>query len=317
MLPHLACDWDEAKQRFPALLLPKIDGVRGLNMEGQLTGRSLKPHANRYTTKFYSGFELMGLDGELAAEDERHPDLCRLTTSAVGTIAGEPFTLWHLFDYITESTINLPYYRRHEHLVRHADSMLAAGPLQPFGHLRVVGFRIVNNLDELNAADDDNLDNGYEGSIIRDPNGLHKDGRCTLREGAYLRIKRFIDSEAVVIGIEQGQTNTNAAQINELGGQFRTTHADGMVPNGQVGAMLCRALADVFDPLQKTKLLIAKGQEIIVAPGRMPVALRKYYFEHQNELLGQTIKYKFFPKGMKDKPRFPTYQSHRAASDIS
>ena len=51
MKAMLATDYEEAKLRFPVLAQPKIDGVRGVNFFGTLTGRSLKQHRNKYTTK--------------------------------------------------------------------------------------------------------------------------------------------------------------------------------------------------------------------------------------------------------------------------
>ena len=36
---------------------------------------------------------------------------------------------------------------------------------------------------------------------------------------------------------------------------------------------------------------------------------------HPEELVGHTIKFKTFPKGIKNKPRFPTFVSIRADSD--
>ena len=47
MKPMLAEDFDESKLIFPLIAQPKIDGVRGLNMLGTLTGRSLKTHKKR------------------------------------------------------------------------------------------------------------------------------------------------------------------------------------------------------------------------------------------------------------------------------
>ena len=64
MKAMLATDYEEAKLRFPVLAQPKIDGVRGVNFFGTLTGRSLKQHRNKYTTKFYSHSCLAGMDGE-------------------------------------------------------------------------------------------------------------------------------------------------------------------------------------------------------------------------------------------------------------
>ena len=42
MKPFLCCDADINKIQFPVLVLPKIDGVRMLNVNGKATGRSLK-----------------------------------------------------------------------------------------------------------------------------------------------------------------------------------------------------------------------------------------------------------------------------------
>lgn len=314
MKPMLACDWDESKVRFPVIAQPKIDGVRSLFLYGGMTGRSLKPHANRYTTSFFSQSLFHGFDGELAAEHECHPDLCRLTTSAVNTIEGTPYTLWHLFDYVVlGKTKELAYQDRLEALRARINTLLFTNHVES-SRLRVVESHWCSNMDELLEKEDLWLDLGYEGAILRDPNGKYKDGRSTVREGGLLRIKRFIEEDAVVLAIEEGRTNLNQAQTNELGLQFRSTHAEGMVPNGQVGNMLCRVVKDVLDPVRGVVLLKA-GQEITVAPGRMPVEDRAKYFKNPHLLIGQTIKFKFFPKGQKDKPRFPTFQSIRAASD--
>lgn len=313
MKPMLACDWDETKISFPVMTQPKIDGVRALNMHGGLTGRSLKLFKNRYTTDFYSQEFFQGLDGELAAEHERHPDLCRLTTSAVGTITGSPFTLWWVFDYVTEGTKHLGYYDRYMLLRNRVTAMQSNPRLQPWaGHLRVVPFYMARNMEDLLAADDVNLSLGFEGTIIRDPNGLHKQGRSTVREGGLLRIKRFIESEAIVREIVEGESNQNEAQVNELGLQFRSSHQENMVPNGLVGSLTCEAVATVKDG---GRVVISEGQTITVSPGNMPHDQRKFYFENQHELVGKMIKFKFFPKGIKDKPRFPTFVTIRAPED--
>lgn len=314
MKPMLASDWNETKLRFPLIAQPKIDGVRALNMHGGLTGRSLKLFKNRYTTRFYSSDLFKGFDGELAAESETHPDLCRLTTSALGTIAGEPFTLWWLFDYVTPETVNLGYLDRYNLLRNYVYSMQSTPEFEiSAGHLRVVPLRMVMNLEQLMAVDEEYLNAGYEGTIIRDPNGVHKQGRSTVREGGLLRIKRFVESEAVVEAIVEGQRNGNEAQTNELGYQFRSSHQDNMAPNGLVGSLTCRACATVKDG---SRVVISEGDQITVSPGNMDHGLRKFYFENQHELLGKTIKFKFFPKGVKDKPRFPTFVTIRAPEDM-
>ena len=301
MKPMLASDYDENKLVFPLIVQPKIDGVRGLNLEGRLTGRSLKSHANKYTTEFFSREEFIGFDGELTAQVENHPDLCRLTTSALNRIEGEPIIVWWLFDFITPKTKGMAYAERYEALLKRYAEIISAD-LFLANRLKVIHAYKITTLAGLLEADAYWLDCGYEGTIIRDPAGLYKQGRSTVREGGLLRIKRFIEEEAIVEAIEEGQTNTNLPDQNELGLQYRSSHAEGMVPNGQVGALICRTV---------------KGRHLIkVSAGRMPVQERIWYFENQQKLIGKVIKYKHFPKGVKDKPRFPTFQSFRAASDI-
>lgn len=311
--PNLCCDYNLAKVKFPCIVLPKIDGVRSLHLGERLTGRSLKQHENRHTTNFFTHELFRGFDGEMAAAWERDPDLCRITTSAMSTIAGQPFILWWLFDYVTAETIDLGYQARYEalceRLVQLAD---VAGLPQAYGHLRTVPISWAHNADELLAIDEQHLDLGYEGSIGRDPNGKYKQGRSTAREGGYWRIKRFLEFDARVDSFEEGVTNTNAAQVNELGRQFRSSHQDGMVRSGMIGALNCTALEEVKDG---ARVVIEKGQQVKVGPGTMPHDMRVKLFQNPNMILGGTIKVKFFPKGIKDKPRFPTFNGFRSLAD--
>lgn len=299
--PMLASDWDETKVRFPIGMQPKIDGVRGVNFGNGLTGRSLKFHKNIYTTQFFSQSGYVGFDGELAAESETHPALCRLTSSAIGTIKGSPFVLWHAFDYITQATINLPYHQRYE-AAKNRISFLNAHFIELWARIKLVPMVIVNNIDELEAQDAKWLGKGYEGSILRDLNGVNKQGRSTVNEGGLLRIKRFSEEEAVVNRIIEGQRNANEATIGLLGQTERSSHQENMIPNGMVGALEC---TDV-----KT------GKEIIVSAGCMAHEERLKYFAHPELILRKQIKYKTFLKGVKDKPRFPTFQSIKLESDI-
>jgi len=312
MKPMLASDWAEGKVQFPVIVQPKIDGVRALNMVGTLTGRSLKTHKNRHVTTLFSHSALLGLDGEMAAQRETHPDLCRITSSALSTIDGAPFVLWWLFDYVTVDTRSWAYRDRLAALRERFYQLQSEVP-HLHQHLRLIPSKEVNTMAELLELDDMFLTAGYEGTILRDPSAPHKQGRSTVREGGLLRIKRFIEEEATVVGVTEGESNQNEAKLNELGLTERSTHQANMVPNGMVGTLTCRALKDVKDG---DKVLIAEGQEITVSAGRLTADERKRYFERQDEIIGRVIKFQFFPKGIKDKPRFPTFQAFRDAADM-
>lgn len=297
----LACDYIEEKLKFPLILQPKIDGVRGMNLDGQFTGRSMKPPANKFCASFFSQRQFIGLDGEIAAQSETHPNLCSLTSSALSTIAGEPFLLWHCFDYITKDTISLPYIERLQRLENYIQ-IISTEYKQLVNRLRVIQCKHVTTLDDLLYQDAMWLAAGYEGTIVRDPNGKYKQGRSTPNQGGLLRIKRFANGEMLVTGIEEGKSNCNEATVGANGYTERSTHQENMVPNGMVGTLLGK----------DTKT----GANMKCAAGRMTHQERIDYFNFPQKLIGKQVKFKHFLKGVKDKPRFPTFQCIKIDFDI-
>lgn len=313
----LACDYEEEKLVFPYIQEPKIDGVRGLNFTGTLTGRSLDPHANKFTTQFYSIPEFIGFDGEFAAEHECHPRLCSLTTSALNTIAGQPYTLWWLFDYVTSDTEHMGYEDRYlclEERVLQLQSSYTASLKEKAQHLRVVPAALVENVSDMMEHHARFVKLGYEGSILRRPDKPYKRGRGTVKEGGFLRIKDFADAEGRVLSLEEGQTNLNVAEKDTRGYTKRSTHAENMVPNGQVGAMLVELLQDVV--VNNGAKVIPKGFIQRVAAGCMTADERSFYFNAPQAIVGEIIKFNHFPKGVKDFLRFATFHSVRAKSDL-
>lgn len=300
-LPMLAHNYTESKIRFPVGMQPKIDGVRGLKLGEHLTGRSLEKHANLYTTQFFANPIYTGFDGELAASHETDSALCRLTSSALSTIKGEPLINWHVFDIIVPQTRYAIYQDRYAYLaarLKYYSDMHVPGAEV----LKLVPMTIVSSLKHLRELDAKHLDDGYEGSILRDLNGFYKEGRSTVNEGGLLRMKHFIEEDAVVISLIEGDVNNNEKVVNALGRSERSSHQSNLVPNGLIGSLLCKD--------------IKTGKEIIVGAGALDHKQRKFYFENPTLIIGKVIKYKYFPKGIKDKPRFPTFHSFRIKSDL-
>lgn len=309
MKAMLACNYEPLKLRFPVGVQPKIDGVRGLNMTGKLTGRSGKSFKNNYTTQFFSKEIYKGLDGELAAEYETYAQLCRLTSSATGTILQTPYLIWHVFDLLTEDTKGLCYSVRHKMLKDYLETLLLLKDSNSIDlRLKLVPMQIVDSLEDLNKAHDYYIQCGYEGTIIRDLFGLHKEGRSSVKQMGLLRIKDFIEEEFLITGITEGNKNNNVAQTNELGKTFRSSHQENKEPNGMLGSLQGVILKDSD--------LFKKGNLITVAPGVLTENECLYYFNNSDKLIGKIGKFKHFPKGVKDKPRFPQFQSIRTEEDM-
>lgn len=296
MKPALASNYDPSNIQLPTFAQPKIDGVRGLNLDGNLVGRSLKAFKNKALTAKFSQLKYQGLDGELAFGEETSGSLCRDTTSAVNTITGpaDGF-VWHVFDYVTEETIKLPYHERYRLLVKKVEEL-------DEDCIKLVPYFNLKSSAEVEEYDEENLAEGYEGTILRNPDSLYKEGRPGKKEQQLMRIKRFSDSEALVLAVVEGRTNLNEAVINELGRSERSSHAENQVPNGLVGSLTCKDLES--------------GMTITVSPGEMDHIERKFYFDNPQEIVGKTITYKSFKKGVKTLPRFPTFKNIRSAEDM-
>ena len=294
--PQLACDFDEAKLVFPLMGFAKVDGVRGINLTGTLTGRSLKQHKNKYITALLSKPEFLGIDGELAAGEWMSPSLCRDTTSAINRIEGTPEVVWHVFDYLHPDVLSLGYQERYERLREVVEGL-------DLNYVRVVPTTFLYDIHDVREFEAACLAQGFEGVILRDPDGMHKSGRATVKGGSYLRIKRFTDAEAVVVSLDEMQKNLNEAKTNELGYTDRSSHQENKEGKGMVGNLVCKD--------------VESGLTISVSAGSMTHEDRKFYFDNKEEIIGKTIKYKSFRHGVKDLPRFPTFLSIRAETDMS
>lgn len=312
MKPQLAEDAVLDKVIFPCIVQPKIDGVRALNLTGTLTGRSMDPFEGHGITEFFSRPEFKGLDGEMIlgndpASSER---LCSLTTGAMGRFKGvtEMADLhWWCFDYLADPSLR--YEDRYK---------LLAAKLKQLAHprLRLVPAKYVHNRAQLDETITAFFEDGYEGTIIRNPLAPYKPGRATLAGQQLWRVKPWSDAEIYVTGITEGQKNGNEAKKNTLGRTERSSAKAGMVPNGEVGSIQGYLLADFFCPWTG-KLLFKKGLDITVSPGEMTVKDAKRYFEKPSLIVGHIVTFKHMTHGVKDVPRMPIYKSHRLAVDMS
>jgi DNA ligase-1 len=309
--PQLAEDYSPEKLKFPVGIQPKIDGVRALNINGKLLGRSLKSHGNLYTTEKFSKECFNGLDGEMALGDNPAAlNLCSDTSGAIARIKGEPELTWWCFDLMSEQTKDLGYFERYCQMY----SKVHILQVQGVQNIRCVPMEIVHSLEEYNRFKEHWLQEGFEGVIVR-ADELYKQGRSSTKTAGYWRDKGFVDAEILVTGLVEGNTNNNEAKVNELGRTERSSHQENKEPNGQVGSIVGTLVKDLVDPDTK-KPLLNRGTICNMAPGAMTQKERKYYWENPKEIVGQYAQGKLFPKGVLDKPRFYSFLSIRAKSDM-
>lgn len=309
------CDAFLDKIKFPCIAQPKVDGVKGTIQNATALGRSLKKHANKATTEFFSNPAITGFEGEFTTgDDPTTADLCRVTSGDLSRITGMPDVYFWVFDYVTEQNRDFPYVTRLEQLSTAIDN-LALHNFKLQNKIKVVPSKMVYTLEQLLEFEAWCLEDGYEGIIVRDPQAPYKFGKCGKTFMGCWRVKRFIDAEFLITEIIEGSKNNNEATTNELGRTERSSHKENLEPNGMVGTIRGTLIADILDP-QTGELLLAKGLTIDVAPGKMTHAERSYFFQNQGELLQKIGKFKLFPKGLKDKPRFSQFLCLRDINDM-
>ena len=312
--PQLAEDAILDQVRFPCIVQPKIDGVRALNLNGTLTGRSLKKFEGFGVTEMWSLPQFRWLDGEMTLGNKPNcgERLCSMTTGAMGRfkdVAEPPDLHWWVFDYLADPS--LPYDARYTLLE------MKVKELRDYFRIHLVPRSVrVGTRGLLDTTIAEFFDQGYEGTIIRNPEAPYKPGRATQKGQELWRVKPWADAEILVTGVSEGEVNTNEAKKNALGRTERSSAKAGMVANNQIGSIQGVMLADFHDPFTG-KLLFPKGLDVTVGSGEMTVNEAEYYFKNQKEIVGHVVKFKHMTHGVKDKPRFPIYMSHRLPQDMS
>lgn len=296
MKPMLASQIEVKAIRYPVLASAKVDGVRGMVLDGQLRSRSLKPFPNRHVNALFAKTELNGYDGELVVGSPTAKDVFRVTSGALARADWKPNVTFYVFDNCHPAFAQLGFAARLGMLkdFTFGDST--------FPNVKVLPHKLVRNEAELLAFETEMLDQGYEGLILRSPNGGYKQGRSTANEGGMLKLKRFEDSEAVILDVIEEMENTNAATTNALGRTERSTCNAGMKPKGRMGALRVRD--------------VVTGIEFNIGTG-FDMKDREFFWKHRQQVIGKLAKYKSFKIGVKEAPRFPVYLGGRESWDMS
>ena len=294
--PMLATAVEDVNQiKFPVLASQKLDGIRATVQGGQLLSRTLKPIPNVNVQALFKGLP-EGLDGELIVGDPLAADCYRKTVSLVMS-DDKPLDwfkderlFYHVFDIFNPNGFT---YRNNCLNGFAADHM----------SVEVVPQHHISNLEQLEQMEEDLLDRGAEGVMLRSPAGPYKCGRSSLREGYLLKLKRFKDCEAVILDYYELEHNGNEAFKNELGRTARSGHQENKIGLGTLGGLIVKGVGGDYD-----------GVEFRVGTG-FDAATRADFWKHR-DYIGQLVKVKYFPSGGKDKPRHPVFLGFRDTRDM-
>ena len=286
MKPLLSGKFDITTAIFPVVASPKIDGIRCLIDKGVVVSRTLKPLPNKYIQSILGKKELNGLDGEIVVGSPTEKHCFNNTSIAIMSKDWTGNFRYLVFDNFTHPKDG--FVNRYNSL---SSIMLKYMNETDSAFIQILPHHYFYNKIELELYHSNNLKEGYEGTMVRQPYGVYKYGRSTNKEGILLKWKPYQDSEAKVVGFEELLSNENDPTTNALGHTVRSSHKENKLPKNTLGALI------VKDSYSGIEFKIGTG---FSEKDRSLIWGDKYNFT------GKTLKYKFNDT-VKDKPRHPVF----------
>lgn len=217
---------------------------------------------DEYIIKILTENPDMILDGELYCHGKNLQTLSGWARKEE-LIDEHKFLRYHCYDIVNES---MPFKDR----VVKLNEFKANTPDD--SKLTVLEQRLIHGLEEIEAMHNEAVAAGYEGLVIKDP---EKEYKCGARDTRCLKVKKFQDAEAKILGIVEGLREEDMCFLMEMdnGIQFKA-----------------KPIGDR--------------------------ALKKWYREHIDEIVGQLGTYKYFYLSEDGVPILPTFRAIRNKKDI-
>lgn len=317
-------DYDFSKLHWPMWASPKVDGWRAVVLPGQgAVTNTLKEISNRYVHNWFKQFvgPLAYMDGEIVVGNINDPRSFNQTQSALSSYDGEPDFTYLVFDYFEAGHMCGFGIRKEDAKNMVKQFLPRESILRDAMRVQTLEQVLIETYEQLVDYEVACLAKGYEGVMLRSPQGKYKFGRSTLREEGMIKIKRFKDAEALIIGWEPLERNLNDPTIDALGLQKRGYSKDGkMIDDFRVGRFRLRGINGQFKNVE-----FWCGSGLDDADRVMyREQLRKYqlvpgtysYMVNTQELpgdqpLGKICTYKYQVHGSLDAPRTPIWKGIR------
>jgi len=299
LAPNDETNLDEIK--YPILSSYKLDGIRCLFIKGEMLSRSLKPIQNKQLRERlqplvdYSKEHDLILDGEIYSPSFTFQEITRYVMTQDfedaksikkhGKVLTVPNHLrFYAFDCVTKDNFDKSFIER-------IDALQEIESIDEFENIFVnVNQVILHNSEDIESYFETALHKGYEGLILKDPEGKYKCGRGTIKEGLIYKVKPFVTFDAKIIGVVQAtKVDPNAdVKINELGRSVTSKKKDDRIFIERASAFIVEYEGQEVKPV----LAMTDSEKERVW------TQRKYY-------IGKTIEYKGMLVGSKDVPRHP------------
>jgi DNA ligase-1 len=272
------------KRQYPVLATLKVDGIRGLRFNKSLLSRTLKTIPNDYIRE-RSLVMPGGFDMEICNPELEYSTIESIVMSKHHARQGE--IQFHVLDW-------------YGHEGSYAYRMAMVQTWMNNCHEDFIKFQSPIRLDTPAQILDYFLfceEHNGEGICFRTPDSPYKQGRSTLKQQWLVKLARYVRTEVTIIGFIEQQENTNEESYNSVGKMDRSSHKDGMVGKGTLGAFICQT---------KSCLVFKVGTGVGLTD-----KIRQDVWNNRSKYLGRQITIKSKTYGTKIKPRSPIFVGFR------
>jgi DNA ligase-1 len=279
-----------AALEYPVIGSPKMDGYRILQHPelGAVTRKFLRL-PNYHIFDAMRNADIPYMDGELTVGPPYDDGItgnvfarsnCIMQRESIPT----DFQ-YHVFDYFIDADV--PYAERLLYLEERVKTKT-----EKFPWIKFVEPRLLSSPDEVLRYEEEQIDKGYEGIMLRSLDGPYKFGRSTLRQQILIKLKRVVETDATVIGYEPRFHNANEPTKDNLGYTKRSSHKENMEELAMLGRLICQSAA-FSEPFS-----IGSGFDHSFA---------HEWWEARESLPGKTLSFKYQKTGTKVRPRHPIF----------
>lgn len=292
---------------YPMLASYKLDGFRAICAGGDLSSRRWRDYGLHVKKHFYDAITACRtgnfvLDGELYSTEHGFNELQSMLSK---TVTGEklpPSVKFFVFDGMTVPEWNdgcLRTFDERLNFITHKVHTLGLTD-----KVQVLDQVLLNDHSEAEKLFSKAIELGYEGLILKNPDGLYKHNRATANENSMFKMKAENTVDGVLIGY------TTMKRMNE---EFAADENREREATGELKRTYKQEHLQETDEIGSFEVRLADGTTFraMVEKG-VDLGLTKHNVESK---LGRHVEVVYMDHGVKDKPRFPRIRRWREDLD--
>lgn len=294
------------KISYPKMASYKLDGNRCIVMNGELLTRNMKPQGNKKLTEYFSEICRISkkynviFDGEIYAPILEFNELQTYIRTHDLDIPPRIELKYYMFDCIPAADWNKKGGLEYMDRLTALRTIVESENIPNVECLKQVVCKTQEQTETLFAKA---LACGFEGLILRNPNGLYKNGRCTVKQDNIFKLKEFETVDAKIVSF-----NSRSVMKEDAPRSRGET--------GELKRVNKKEYREESDDLGSITVETKDGIRVGIGLGKGTTQeYRLDLWQNRDKYIGKYLEFKYMPHGTKDLPRIGTFVRFRPDKD--